>query len=99
MQKTIIKQMIREQMHQEPMIIEWRHNMTDSLHLITTKMRTKNYKSNWIYSKPRTLINPTYHNWKEVLKGFLETSLSVATHIESFNLSTDLQTSQLSSDV
>ena len=104
MQKTIIKQLIKEQMHHEPMTIEslvfeWRHHMTDSLNLITAKMRTKNYTSNWIYSKPRTLISPTYYNWKDVLKGFLDTSLSVVTHIESFNLSSDLQTSKLSSDL
>ncbi len=104
MQKTIIKQIIKQNIHGQPMtatslICEWHYHMTDSLNLITERMKRKPYTTNWVFTKPDSLDTPTISTWKSVLKSFLDASLSEDYPLHVNVVSSDLQSSQLSSDL
>ena len=117
MQYTIVQQFRREQpmtpeerqehdytpvpMTSGSLFYEWRHHMKESLLLLTTRMQYKDYKNQWIYSKPSIMperVNE--HNWKDALSSIL--LATVRQHIDSnqpLDLTSDLQSSQLSSDI
>ena len=51
---------------------EWRHHMTESLTLLTTRMQYPDYNNQWIYSKPPDLPKTVeYHTWRDVLSQIL----------------------------
>lgn len=73
--------------------------MTESLNLIIEKMKTRYYTSNWIFSKSEILETPTYSNWRYVFKRFLDAALLDESLQHPLELSSDLISSQLSSDI
>ena len=117
MQYTIIQQFKREQpmtpeQYQEhdyipvPMtsgslFYEWRHHMKESILLLTTRMKFRDYKTQWIYSKTTNLPDCIdEHTWRDALSSILQTTARTR-HILNLNLelTSELESSQLTSDL